>query len=96
MTTITKMTKTDDGDGDGDDDDDSLFLSIHVNGDKIDINRKAVIIPKPKKKMEEKKKWLKIFTSSLLVVRASTVASTSKKVTMITYAHNFPLSSLCF
>ena len=34
------MTKTDDGDGDGDDDDDSLFLSIHVNGDKIDINHK--------------------------------------------------------
>ena len=39
MTTMTKMTKTEhDDDGDDDDDDDSLFLSIHVNGDKIDIN----------------------------------------------------------
>ena len=38
------MTKTDDDDGDDDDDDDddddSLFLSIHVNGDKIGINDK--------------------------------------------------------
>ena len=59
MTTITKMTKTDDGDGDGDDDDDSLFLSIHVNGDKIDINRKAVIIPKPKKKNGREKEMVK-------------------------------------
>ena len=35
------MTKTGDDDGDDDvDDDDSLFLSIHINGEKIDINRK--------------------------------------------------------
>ena len=38
---MTTMTKTDDDDdGDDDDDDDSLFLSIYVNGDKIDINHK--------------------------------------------------------
>ena len=42
MTTMTKMTKTDNDDGDDDDGDneDSLFLSIRVNGDKIDINHK--------------------------------------------------------
>ena len=45
MTTMTKMTKTDDDDDDSDDDDDdddgSLFLIIHVSGDKIDINHEG-------------------------------------------------------